>query len=240
MLSTGLGGRGDRRDVSPSDAEYNPGCPLQDLIAGILGTRFNLFATLRKAATACSRQGRYLLSFAPSLRAIHSSSSSEPDTPDLTSSKPKLSDALSHLTFSRNTPGLLLESQSNSVPFDPLIIDSMADSELDQVLYSTPGPLLVKLCAFRPSHRRIVDSTAELDQVLSAQHARAATWLRLWELCTIQSVVYMHQEVVWVVKTEQDLKEGVRYKIQRCAQGDDAPQLIRNGYGLVYMVMWNG
>jgi hypothetical protein len=41
-LSAGLGGRGDRRDVSLSGAEYDPERPLQDLIAGI-GTRFNLF-----------------------------------------------------------------------------------------------------------------------------------------------------------------------------------------------------
>ncbi|KAI0245224.1 hypothetical protein BJV78DRAFT_1158911 [Lactifluus subvellereus] len=178
MLSTGLGGRGDRRDVSPSDAEYDPGRPLQDLIAGIL----------------------------------ESQSNSVPFDPLIIDSMAELNQVLSTQHTRAAT------CQSNSVPFDPLIIDSMADSELDQVLYSTPGPLL--------------DSTAELDQVLSAQHARAATWLRLWELCTIQSVVYMHQEVVWVVKTEQDLKEGVRYKIQRCTQGDDAPQLIRNGYGL--------
>jgi|SRR5712671_2021012 len=40
-LSAGLAGRGERRDVSLSGAEYDPERPLQDLIAG-MGTRFNL------------------------------------------------------------------------------------------------------------------------------------------------------------------------------------------------------
>ena len=40
-LSAGLGGRGERRDVSLSGAEYDPERPLQDLIAGI-GTKFTL------------------------------------------------------------------------------------------------------------------------------------------------------------------------------------------------------
>ena len=41
-LSAGLAGRGERRDVSLSGAEYDPERPLQDLIAGI-GTNLNLF-----------------------------------------------------------------------------------------------------------------------------------------------------------------------------------------------------
>jgi hypothetical protein len=41
-LSAGLAGRGDRRDVSLSGAEYDPDRPLQDLIAG-MGTQFNLY-----------------------------------------------------------------------------------------------------------------------------------------------------------------------------------------------------
>ena len=41
-LSASLGGRGERRDISLSGAEYDPERPLQDLIAGI-GTKFNLF-----------------------------------------------------------------------------------------------------------------------------------------------------------------------------------------------------
>jgi hypothetical protein len=41
-LSAGLAGRGDRRDVSLSGAEYDPERPLQDLIAGI-GAQFNLY-----------------------------------------------------------------------------------------------------------------------------------------------------------------------------------------------------
>ena len=41
-LSAGLGGRGERRDISLGGAEYDPERPLQDLIAGI-GTKFNLF-----------------------------------------------------------------------------------------------------------------------------------------------------------------------------------------------------
>src|SRR6266478_2426284 len=41
-LSAGLGGRGERRDISLSGAEYDPERPLQDLIAGI-GTKFTSF-----------------------------------------------------------------------------------------------------------------------------------------------------------------------------------------------------
>ena len=40
-LSAGLAGRGERRDVSLSGAEYDPDRPLQDLIAGI-GSQFSL------------------------------------------------------------------------------------------------------------------------------------------------------------------------------------------------------
>ena len=41
-LSAGLAGRGERRDVSLSGAEYDPERPLQDLIAG-MSTKLNLF-----------------------------------------------------------------------------------------------------------------------------------------------------------------------------------------------------
>ena len=41
LMLNGLGGRGERRDVSLSGAEYDPERPLQDLIAGI-GTKFTL------------------------------------------------------------------------------------------------------------------------------------------------------------------------------------------------------
>ena len=40
-LSAGLAGRGERRDISLSGAEYDPDRPLQDLIAGI-GNQFSL------------------------------------------------------------------------------------------------------------------------------------------------------------------------------------------------------
>ena len=40
-LSAGLAGRGERRDISLSGAEYDPDRPLQDLIAGI-GSQFSL------------------------------------------------------------------------------------------------------------------------------------------------------------------------------------------------------
>jgi hypothetical protein len=46
-LSAGLGGRGERRDISLSGAEYDPERPLQDLIAGV-GTKLTLFNAERE------------------------------------------------------------------------------------------------------------------------------------------------------------------------------------------------
>ncbi|KAI0004640.1 hypothetical protein BJV74DRAFT_389821 [Russula compacta] len=121
-LSAGLGGRGERRDVSLSGAEYDPERPLQDLIAGI-GTRFNLLNTEKEPLRHISNTvpfdppivdrsaelDRILSAQHIATRRVRSpyseqSTSSEPDTPDPTSSKPKLSDALSHLTFSPKRP----------------------------------------------------------------------------------------------------------------------------------------
>jgi hypothetical protein len=145
-LSAGLAGRGERRDVSLSGAEYDPERPLQDLIAGI-STKLNLFDTEKEPsrpvvsipispfAVSDEKPVFYIQSnsvpFDPPIvdstaeldqilsaqhvkivsRRVRSpyseqsaSSSSEPDTPDPTSSRPKLSDALSHLTFSPKRP----------------------------------------------------------------------------------------------------------------------------------------
>ena len=41
-LSAGLGGRGHKREISLSGAEYDPDRPLQDMIAGVDG-RFSAF-----------------------------------------------------------------------------------------------------------------------------------------------------------------------------------------------------
>jgi hypothetical protein len=136
MLGAGLGGRGKRRDVSLSGAEYDPERPLQDLIAGI-GTKFTPFnaekgPSWHMVGLLVSSSTTFIKScvfhvqsnsvpfdppivdstaeldqfFSPqhiaaNAHRVHSpnseqstSSSSEPDTPKLTSSRPKLSDAL--------------------------------------------------------------------------------------------------------------------------------------------------
>ncbi|KAN0139743.1 hypothetical protein V8E53_002405 [Lactarius tabidus] len=124
-LSAGLAGRGERRDISLSGAEYDPDRPLQDLIAGI-GNQFSLLGAdpSRHASNAApidplivdrttefnrvlsTQQARAAARHVRSPRSEHStsSSSSELDTPDPTSSKPKLSDALSHLMLSPKRP----------------------------------------------------------------------------------------------------------------------------------------
>jgi hypothetical protein len=163
-LSAGLGGRGERRDISLSGAEYDPERPLQDLIAGI-GTKFTSFnaekgpsrhavSPLVSPSTTFIKSPVFhvqsnLVPFDPPIvdstaeldqifsaqhvaanaRRVRSpnseqstSSSSEPDTPEATSSRPKLSDALSHLTFSPKrprSPALPLRSASPAQPHGP-------------------------------------------------------------------------------------------------------------------------
>ena len=141
-LSAGLAGRGERRDISFSGAEYDPDRPLQDLIAGI-GSQFSLLgadpsrhavglsvdsstttddgslqsnaitidplivdSTTEFNRVLSTQQARAAARHVRSPRSEHStsSSSSELDTPDPTSSKPKLSDALSHLMLSPKRP----------------------------------------------------------------------------------------------------------------------------------------
>ena len=160
-LSAGLGGRGERRDISLSGAEYDPERPLQDLIAGI-STKFTSFnaekGSSRHAVSPLVSSSTTFTKFpvfhiqsnsvpfdppivdstaeidrivsaqhvAANTRRVRSpnseqstSSSSEPDTPEPTSSKPKLSDALSHLTFSPKrprSPALPLRSASPAQP----------------------------------------------------------------------------------------------------------------------------
>ncbi|KAH9058994.1 hypothetical protein EDB83DRAFT_2548255 [Lactarius deliciosus] len=125
-LSAGLAGRGERRDVSLSGAEYDPDRPLQDLIAG-MGSQFSLLgadqAPSRHASNTMpidsrivdsttefnrvlsTQQARAAVRHVRSPRSEQStsSSSSELDTPDPTL-KPKLSDALSHLMLSPKRP----------------------------------------------------------------------------------------------------------------------------------------
>ena len=160
-LSAGLGGRGERRDISLSGAEYDPERPLQDLIAGI-GTKFTSFnaekgpsrhavSPLVSSSTTfikslvfhvqsnsvpfdppivdSTAQLDQILStqhVAANARRVRSpnseqstSSSSEPDTPEPTSSRPKLSDSLAHLTFSPKrprSPALPVRSTSPAQP----------------------------------------------------------------------------------------------------------------------------
>src|SRR5258708_591216 len=145
-LSAGLGGRGERRDISLSGAEYDPERPLQDLIAGI-GTKFTSFnpekgpsrhavCPLVSSSTTFTKSpgfhiqsnsvpfdppivdstaeldqilsAQHVTANARRVRSPYSeqstSSSSEPDTPEPTSSRPKLSDALLHLAFSPKRP----------------------------------------------------------------------------------------------------------------------------------------
>jgi hypothetical protein len=178
-LSAGLGGRGERRDVSLSGAEYDPERPLQDLIAGI-GTKFNLFdaekepsprvvglpfffsySVLRSPvsyiqsnpvpfdppivdSTAGLDQilsAQHVTATTRRVRSPYSeqstSSSSEPDTPDPTSSKPKLSDALSHLTFSPKrprSPALLPRSEALVHVRGPILRD---DRKLTRITASS-------------------------------------------------------------------------------------------------------
>ncbi|KAH9065544.1 hypothetical protein EDB87DRAFT_1596529 [Lactarius vividus] len=125
-LSAGLAGRGERRDVSLSGAEYDPDRPLQDLIAG-MGSQFSLLggdqapsrhpsnsmpfdprivnSTTEINRVSSTQQARAAARHVRSPRSEQStsSSSSELDTPDPTL-KPKLSDALSHLMLSPKRP----------------------------------------------------------------------------------------------------------------------------------------
>jgi hypothetical protein len=163
-LSAGLGGRGERRDISLSGAEYDPERPLQDLIAGI-GTKFTSFnaekgpsrhavGPLVSSSTTFIKSplfrvqsnsvpfdppivdstaeldqifsAQHVAANARRVRSPNSeqstSSSSEPDTPEPTSLRPKLSDALSHLTFSPKrprSPALPLRSTSPAQPHGP-------------------------------------------------------------------------------------------------------------------------
>ncbi|KAI9456150.1 hypothetical protein F5148DRAFT_984542 [Russula earlei] len=140
-LSAGLAARGERRDVSLSGAEYDPERPLQDLIAGI-GTKFNLSDAEKEPSRRVSNVAPFPMmgntaelnhqirsAQQGNARRVSSpyseqstSSMSEPDTPDPTSSKPKFSDALSHLTVSQKrprSPALRPRSASPAVTHGP-------------------------------------------------------------------------------------------------------------------------
>ncbi|KAI0755192.1 hypothetical protein C8Q80DRAFT_1248305 [Daedaleopsis nitida] len=126
-ISAGLGGgRGARRDISLSGAEYDPERPLQGIMAGIAG-RFKSF----DANSTKSRQisvaefdplvvddtaelDRVLQSGHAPAHTIRSARSSSPSSssdstgplspPQQQDSRPRLADALNHLTFSPKRP----------------------------------------------------------------------------------------------------------------------------------------
>ncbi|KAI0086584.1 hypothetical protein BDY19DRAFT_960654 [Irpex rosettiformis] len=117
-LSAGLGGRGSRRDVSLSGAEYDPDRPLQGIIAGFGNRMSGLDADSKQFISAVdfdplivddSIEIERVLStsrpYAP-VPGLHSSgsstSSSRPATP--LSPRPKLSDTLHHVAFSPKRP----------------------------------------------------------------------------------------------------------------------------------------
>ncbi|KAH9912695.1 uncharacterized protein BXZ73DRAFT_56039 [Epithele typhae] len=126
-INAGLGGgRGQRRDLSLSGAEYDPDRPLNGIIAGIAGrfTAFDANSTRSRQITASAADfdplvvddtaelDRVLQSgHAPAaFRSSHSSSASSSDPSEPRSpqpqqdSRPRLSDALNHLTFSPKRP----------------------------------------------------------------------------------------------------------------------------------------
>ncbi|KAH9891935.1 hypothetical protein C8Q73DRAFT_763436 [Cubamyces lactineus] len=128
-ISAGLGGRGGRRDLSLSGAEYDPERPLQGIVAGIAGRLkgFDANSTKSRQITASvvdfdplivddtAELDRVLQSgHAPpaTIRSARSStsSSSSSDTTEPRSpqpqyeSRPRLSDALSHIAFSPKRP----------------------------------------------------------------------------------------------------------------------------------------
>ncbi|KAH9923578.1 hypothetical protein B0H21DRAFT_797396, partial [Amylocystis lapponica] len=135
-LSAGLGGRGTRRDVSLSGAEYDPDRPLQGIMAGI-NSRFSGLdmdstnprhltsktvdfdplvvddtAELDRVLQSGHAAGFTLRS--PVSSGQSSSSGSEPASPNLTSSRPKLSDALNRAAFSPKRPRSALSHRSPS------------------------------------------------------------------------------------------------------------------------------
>ncbi|OJT13846.1 hypothetical protein TRAPUB_9616 [Trametes pubescens] len=128
-ISAGLGGgRGGRRDISLSGAEYDPERPLHGIVAGIAGRLkgFDANSTKSRQITASAvdfdplivddtaELDRVLQSGharQANIRAAHSSSSSsssdttEPLSPQPQyESRPRLSDALSHIGFSPKRP----------------------------------------------------------------------------------------------------------------------------------------
>ncbi|KAI0031183.1 hypothetical protein K488DRAFT_87075 [Vararia minispora EC-137] len=118
-LSAGLGGRGARRDMSLSGAEYDPERPLQDLIANVNNklsmldvdeTRSRLQSAHFDPSVATvdhilsSRQTRGGAACLHSPPSVSSSSSSEPQTPPATSPRPTLAEALNQLAFSPKRP----------------------------------------------------------------------------------------------------------------------------------------
>ncbi|TFY70332.1 hypothetical protein EVG20_g2673 [Dentipellis fragilis] len=143
-LSAGLGGRGHRRDISLSGAEYDPDRPLQDLVAHV-DSRFSLLEgentrsrghlsshvpfdpvigdnTAQIDNALSSRLSGAALPRSPQ-SSSSSNSGSEPETPDPTSpsSRPKLSDALSHLTFSPKRPRSPAIASANSRSSSPAL-----------------------------------------------------------------------------------------------------------------------
>ncbi|CDO75300.1 hypothetical protein BN946_scf184654.g8 [Trametes cinnabarina] len=129
-ISAGLGGgRGGRRDLSLSGAEYDPERPLQGIVAGIAGRLkgFDANSTKSRQITTSMvgydplivddtaeldrvlQSGHALPATTRSARSSTSSSSSSDTTEPLSpqpqfESRPRLSDALSHVAFSPKRP----------------------------------------------------------------------------------------------------------------------------------------
>jgi hypothetical protein len=117
-------------EVPVSYIQSNPvpfGPPIVDSTAGLdqILSAQHVTATTRRVRSPFSEQS--------------TSSSSEPDTPDPTSSKPKLSDALSHLTFSPKrprSPALLPRSESLVRVRGPILRD--VHRKLTRITASSP------------------------------------------------------------------------------------------------------
>ncbi|KAG2034860.1 hypothetical protein BDR03DRAFT_963866 [Suillus americanus] len=123
-IGAGLGGRGQRREISLSGAEYDPDRPLQDMIAG-MDSRISILEPHSKSRqTPCSREaldalGEYDLSQVSHPAALAARLRSPPLEPEsveseadrsLNISRRKLSDNLQRVGFSPRRPRNLQKS----------------------------------------------------------------------------------------------------------------------------------
>ncbi|KAJ7857636.1 hypothetical protein B0H14DRAFT_3108118 [Mycena olivaceomarginata] len=103
-LSAGLGGRGGRREISLSGAEYDPDRPLHDMLAAV-DPKLSMFdmdpsrSRYEHAFDSIPSPGRLDLR----IRSPHSSGTSSASS-DSDSSRPRLADALQRVSFSPKRP----------------------------------------------------------------------------------------------------------------------------------------